>query len=285
VTVGLVADSAASLSADEAARAGVVVVPMRLRVGEVDIDDGTRAPADLLAHLDARVTTAAPSPGRFADALAVADTGEGVVVLTVAKSMSASFEAARLAARLHPGPVRVVDTNTAAGAEGLVVLAAAERAGDGAGIDEVEERARTVAARVRLLATLDDLDHLARSGRVPGAVAWANRFLNLAPVFSFRHGKAVPRVPARSRRAAIEHMVHACASEATADACLHVAAIHGAEPAEADQLLARVREQVPDAIASETIMPFSGVMLAHTGPRLLGLAWWWERRSDAEDAG
>ena len=78
-----------------------------------------------------------PAPGELVDAASRADQGDGVVILTISRHMSSSYEAARLAAGLleEQGTgrekVAVVDTGTAAGAEGLVVLAASRAARSG----------------------------------------------------------------------------------------------------------------------------------------------------------
>ena len=57
-------------------------------------------------------------------------TGDGVCLLTISATMSSTYEAAVLGAEivgreLGTDRVRVVDTRTAAGAQGLVVIAAA----------------------------------------------------------------------------------------------------------------------------------------------------------------
>ena len=67
---------------------------------------------------------------------------DGVVVLTIAASMSSTHQAAMLAAKDLGEQVRVIDTTTAAGAEGLVVLEAARAARAGGDLDAVEAAAR-----------------------------------------------------------------------------------------------------------------------------------------------
>ncbi len=168
VTVAVVVDSAASLPEELVTENGIGVVPMALVVdGELRSESSVEV-SELLEWADAgRVTTAAPGPGDFDAAIEAARTkADAVLVLTLSAEMSSSYSAAALAARSHPGTVRVIDTRTAAGGEGLVALAAA-RAGAEGTLDEAEDAARQVIARVQLVATLDDLDALARSGRVP----------------------------------------------------------------------------------------------------------------------
>jgi fatty acid-binding protein DegV len=64
---------------------------------------------------------------------------------------------------------------------------------------------------------------------------------------------------------------------------LHVSALHALEPEIAEELLRQVRAYVEPATAF--VGSFSPVMVAHTGPGLAGLAWWWEDKSPQEPDG
>ncbi|HWE69456.1 MAG TPA: DegV family protein [Acidimicrobiales bacterium] len=287
MNVSVVTDSAASLPAGAAERLGIVVVPMTLVLGGIVYADGDLAPSEVVARVGREsVSTSAPSPGDFLKGLAAATEGEEsggqVVALTVSSSMSASYEVAHTAASyVDDAEVRVIDTRTAAGAQGLVVMAAAELARTGASLDAVTAKARQVAGQVRLMAALSSLDYLARSGRVPGAAAWAGRSLGVRAMFEFAAGGVRPRRPARSDRGALDRMVGAMLQARPADpgpggAVLHAAVLEAQAPESAATLRAMVVEAVPAAVIFEA--PFSSVMIAHTGPGLVGLAWWWEAR-------
>jgi DegV family protein with EDD domain len=190
------------------------------------------------------------------------------------------WNAARLAAESARLPVTVVDTETAAGAQALVVLAAADAASAGADTAGVEAAARAAIDRVRLVAVVDGLDHLVRSGRVPGIAGWAGRMLGLQPLFEFRHGAARRLRPATSREAALTRIVgHWRRSRALVgpDDRLHVVGLHASAESDAEALGKRIREELAPALpATDLILEFSPVMVAHTGPGLVGLAWRWE---------
>src|SRR5437016_4851704 len=166
VTVTVVADSAASLPPDLVDRWGIRVVPQHLVLGGEDHPDGALSPEHVVARAHDGVSTSAPSPGEF---LAILEplAADGAVVVTVASEMSGTYKSAWLAANTLDGAVRVVDSQTAAGAEGLVALSAARAAAGGASVEEVEAVANDVAGRVQLIATVPGLEHLVRSGRVP----------------------------------------------------------------------------------------------------------------------
>jgi DegV family protein with EDD domain len=235
---------------------------------------------EVLARLDEGVTTSAPTPGEFAVAVEEAGYDDGALILTIAGTMSSTVEAAHLAARsVDADRVRVFDTGTAAGAEGLVVLAAADAAAAGGDLDAVEAAALRVAGRVRLVATLGSLDRLAKSGRVPEAAAWAGRWLGLQPMFAFRDGGAHALRPTRSRGKALDRIIDAWSKSAphhdpVASEGAHVAALHAQSPDAAHELLDRVHAVAQPA--TSFMGSFSPVMVAHTGPGLVGLAWWWD---------
>ncbi len=277
MSVAIITDSAAALPVNLAARSNITVVPMWLTVQGVPEPEGARSLDELVAQ--PQVTTSAPTPGEFERAIKERAGTDGVVVLTIASSMSATYQAAVVAAQAVGGPVRVVDTQAAGGAEALVVLAAAEAARRGASLEEVEARARAVIARVRLVASVGTLDHLVRSGRVPAVAGWAGRRLGINPLFEFRAGLVRRLRPALSRDAALDRivaLVHRSRGQAAQvrGARLHVAALHALAPATAVELLDRVSavEHPTTAFVGE----FGPVMVVHTGPDLAGLAWWWE---------
>jgi DegV family protein with EDD domain len=282
MTVGIVTDGAASLPEELARSLGVTVVPLEVSIGGRNASNGERVPLDeVVRRLRDGVRTSSPPPGRFASAIERGRRGgDGVLVLTVARSMSSTYQAAALAARRaggDPGPVEVLDTRTAAGGQGLVVLAAAKAAQQGLPLPEVAAAARAAAERVRLLATLDSLDQLVAGGRLPKAAGRLGALFHVQPLFEFSHGAIRPRVPAFSRAGARRRILRRWRrSRPHGPAALHVAALHALAPKEAESLLAAVRAELGSEPATAFIGEFDAAMVAHTGPGLIGLAWWWE---------
>lgn len=283
--VAVVTDSAASLPRAAENDLGITVVPMDVVIGDETHPDGELAPEEILrlvAVNRAPITTSAPSPGAYLNALDSL-VGHDVVVTTVARSVSASHEAATIAASYASDTrVAVVDTGSATGGQGLVVLAAARAAARGLPLDEVVEVSRRVAESVRLIAFLEQLDQLSRSGRVPGIAARAGRALGVRPLFEFAHGAARSLRPARSPANAVRRIADACRSQGPRGGTLHAAVIDAQSPQAAAELQSLVMEVgaalVGDARIAVDVYsaPCSSVMVAHTGPGLAGLAWWWE---------
>lgn len=168
--IGLCTDSNAQMPAELVARYGVAVVPLTVSLDGRDFLEGEDLDADafytrLAADPPPVVATAAPSPGRFAAAYqALADAGATAVVsVHVGSAISATLNAARLAAAGAPVPVRLVDTGTASFAVACCVWEAAEARAAGAGVEEVAATALAVAGRTDNVFVVAALD-LARGG-------------------------------------------------------------------------------------------------------------------------
>src|SRR3954465_14042002 len=148
MTVTVVTDSAASIPPQLVDQLGIVVVPMSVIIGDTVYPDGQLGLDEVMARVDEGVSTSGTNPGEFLQAIEPID-GD-VVVLTISAQMSSTFEAARTAANMSDGKARVIDTRTAAGGQGLVVLAAAEAAARGDDVDGVVAVAERVIKQGRL---------------------------------------------------------------------------------------------------------------------------------------
>src|SRR6476620_5861316 len=135
MAVTVVTDSAASIPPDLVRQLGIVVVPMSVIIGGMVYPDGHLSLDEVMSRVGEGVTTSGTNPGEFLRAIEAID-GD-VVLLTISRQMSSTFDAARTAAQMVGERARVVDTKTASGGQGLVVLAAAEAAARGASPDEV----------------------------------------------------------------------------------------------------------------------------------------------------
>lgn len=275
MAVAVVTDSAAAIPAEVATQLGIAVVPMRFTIGVESYEEGDLPLGEVVRRFDEGIRTSGPPPGAFVEAIERADQGDGIVVLTVSSRMSSTHRAAVVAAEVANNKVRVVDTMTAAGAQGLVVLATAEAAAGGQSLDSVVTMAQRVRDRVRLVASLDTLDFLVKGGRVPDLAGRAGRHLGVRPLFEFRRGKIKPLRPALSRDGALDQLLGYWRRSLVEGAALRMVALHAMAPEAAQRLVTKVLAETQPATC--LISTFGAVMVAHTGPGVTGLAWWWDQ--------
>ncbi len=167
--IGLVTDSNAQLPAGLAERYGVEVVPLTVVVDGEEHLEGVDLDADAFyaRFVDGRptVSTAQPSPGRFAAAYeAVAERGATEILsVHIGSSVSGTVNSARLATQVSPVPVRIVDSGTASFAVTLCLWEGAEAVAAGATLEQAAAAAERGGATVGNVFVLGALD-LARSG-------------------------------------------------------------------------------------------------------------------------
>ncbi len=208
--VRVITDSSADLPADVAAALGVDMVSLTIRFGEQEFTDRVDlSPDDFWARCKASKVlpeTAAPSPGAFQRVYEAArDEGcDGAIVLTLSAALSATHQSATLAADTVPGfPVRVVDTQAVSMAHGLMVIDVAERARDGASLEDLAARAEEMRPRAGVCAMLDTLEHLVKGGRVGGARALLGQMLSIKPLLELRDGVVAEAGRQRTRARAL----------------------------------------------------------------------------------
>ncbi|HVL88890.1 MAG TPA: DegV family protein [Actinomycetota bacterium] len=276
MTVRIVTDSAATIPAAAAAEHDIDIVPMYLKFGDETYRDGVDIPPgyfyERLQTETVPVSTAGASVGDFHDAFAAAlKKADAVVCVTVASFVSVTHTSATIAARDFGGRVIVVDSASASMGEGFIALEAARAARSGADADAVAARARDVSSRTQVVATINTFEYLKRSGRVHALMAYAGTALGIKPVFAFRGGKVEQLGRPRSRGKAVDKVADE-ARTAAAQGPLHLAVCHAAAPDEAAALLDRLTAELNPAEAH--LAEFTPLMGAHTGPGLLGAAFW-----------
>ncbi len=155
-------------------------------------------------------STSQPSIGDF---LAVyeplLEQGQDIVSIHLAGGMSGTVRSAEqardqlghAAERIH-----VIDSATACGGQGLVVLAAAAAAEAGADGATVADRARRARADLRMWFAIETLEFLRRGGRIGGAQAWLGSALKIKPILTVE-SEITPIERVRTSRRAFEKMV------------------------------------------------------------------------------
>jgi len=281
--VAIITDSTACIPPELAANSGISLIPLFLEFEHAVYEDGMEESAasfyQALAEAKQPPTTAAPAPGVYAEAMLRAGRhASAVVAITVSRQFSAMYDAASqgMALAKEQAPdldVRVLDSGAAAMAQGFVVLEAARAAQDGSDIEGVISRAEALKPRVQLLVALDTLTYLGRSGRVPRLLVWAASPLQVKPIVAFAKGSYRPIGLARSMSSAATRLLQAL-KQRRAGPRLHVAVHHTNAPDEAGRLAGLIRSELDPT--ELFITEFTQVMGVHTGPGLLGCAFYSE---------
>ena len=273
--VAVLTDSTSSLPDGVAAQRGIRVVPLSVRLGAregqegVDIDTAQLCAALADRRLD--VQTSRPAPAAFAACYRAAlDAGASAVVsVHLSRELSGTWEAARLAAdEVGADRVRVVDSRAACMGLGYAVLAAADAADNGGCMDEVATAASEVAGRCRMFFSLDSLERLRRGGRIGAAAAWVGTALAVKPLLHVAQGRILPLEKVRTTARAAQRLVE-LAAQAAGEGPVDVAVQHLGAAGRAEEVACRLRERLD--VARLLVSEVGAVIGAHVGTGLLGV--------------
>lgn len=173
--IGIVTDSNSQFPEALIERYGIEIVPLTVTVDGTPYTEGVELSADdffarYAGGATPQVTTAAPSPGQFVAAyerLAAAGVDQ-ILSIHIGSTVSATFDAARLAAEQVDVPVRLVDTGTASFGVACCVWEAAEAIRAGASIDEAAAVAEATAPTVGNVFVVGALEIVRAGGRLAG---------------------------------------------------------------------------------------------------------------------
>jgi DegV family protein with EDD domain len=274
MTVRIVTDSACDLPESICADLGIEVVPLTIRFGEREYVDRKELTTDAfwreLATSSVLPETSAPSVGAFEETFhKLSDDGaDAIVCINLSARLSATMQSAQLAAKALDGrtPVEIIDSLNASMGIGNLVLHAARRARDGAGLDDIVSEVDARKARQHVFAALDTLEFLRKGGRIGGAQAMLGSMLSIKPIISVTDGAVEPAGRVRTRSKALRFLI----DQIPAGKVELISVLHANAP-DLDEFLAMLTPAVPDAeVTVGTIGPVIGV---HTGPRVMGIAW------------
>jgi len=202
-----------------------------------------------------------------------------ILVITVSSKLSMLYESAQVArvraeAELPGVTIEVLDSRTATAAEGFIALAAAKAAEAGESLPEVIGAAETMRGKVGIIALLDTVRYVYRSGRVPKVAAQAGSILNIRPIFTISEKVHFIGV-ARNREQGISRML-AKMKDKVGRRPVHIAVMHAYAQNEAERLKERILSEFN--CAEIWLTEFSPLMGYACGTGTLGVAFYSEEQ-------
>jgi DegV family protein with EDD domain len=275
--VAVVTDSTSELDPAMQTRYGIDVVPLFVNFGETryrDTLDLTRdAFYEKLRDEAALPTTSQPTSAMFEDVFrAHVEAGRSVVCLTIMSLLSGTINAATAAAQQFPGAaIHVVDSATVSGGLALQAMHAADLARDGADAATILAALAQDRERERGYATLPDLSHAVRTGRISRAQAFIGSLVKIVPVLRIDGGRVEEEARVRTFARAQETMVAAASRDANAAPGARVCVIHTRAGELATALAARLQERIVTDLRSFDLFEAGPVIGTHAGPGAVGI--------------
>jgi len=207
VSIKIVTDSTCDLPQDLLQKFGIKLVPLYINFGDQGYLDGEELTRQefyqRLPECDPLPTTATPGVDAFKQVYEdLADSGASEILsIHISISLSATVDVARTAANeTKKVPVTVLDSQQLSLGTGFLVLSAAKAAAEGKSMDEIVSMLNEQTSRTYVIAALDTLEYLKRSGRMNAVVARLGSVLKIKPILIMHDGEPTgERVRTRER--------------------------------------------------------------------------------------
>jgi len=279
--VAIVTDSIACLTREMVRQYGITIMPLNFLFGGKlyrDWVDITPSEAyELFLKDPESFKTSGVSPGMLLEAYReVGKQAENIFCVTVSSKVSVVYNAAleakeQVKAELPQTSIEILDSRTAAAAEGFIALAAARVAAEGKSLAEVVRAAEEMRDKVSFFVFLDTVRHVYRSGRIPKIASQAGSLLNIKPILTFSSGILHFVGVARSKKSGVERLLKIMRGKVGLSP-VHAAVTHAYALDEAERLKERISSEFN--CAELWLTEFSPLMGYACGTGTLGLAFY-----------
>lgn len=267
------ADSACDLPKSFFEENNVTLIPLVVVIDDKEYED--------IVEIDSREvyktirsgghpTTSQASPEKFSEHWnELVATGEEGIYIAFSSELSGTHDTAVMirdqVKEKNPNfNIVIIDSKCASLGSGLLVKEAVKLRDAGENLASIEQKIRLMAKQMEHLFTVEDLDYMARGGRVSKASAFIGGLLNIKPLLHVEDGKLVPIEKHRGRKKVLRRIVELMAERGHNLAEQTIAISHGDDESIALELQTAVQQRFnPKSIEIHLI---GSVVGAHAGP-------------------
>ncbi|KSU62201.1 fatty acid-binding protein DegV [[Bacillus] enclensis] len=216
MTVKLFADSASDLPKEFFKQDNIEFFPLKVHIEGQDYEDlisiEPKKVFDKIreGHMP---KTSQVSPESFLKKFTeIAEKGEKGIYVAFSSQLSGTYQTAVMirdqVKEEHPGlDLTIIDSKCASLGYGLVVKSALTALNAGADHQEIIDTINYQAEHMEHLFTVEDLDYLAKGGRVSKASAFLGGLLNIKPLLHVEDGKLVPIEKLRGKKKLLKRIL------------------------------------------------------------------------------
>lgn len=211
--IRIITDSPSDISIEEGKILNIEIVPLKINIDDKSYREGiditTEEFYEKLKASDVLPTTSQPSPEEYLTLFKDAkETGDDVIVITLASKFSGTYQSANLAKDMVEYPnIYIIDSEQATLGEMVLVRYAVNLREQGKTAEEIVKIITEEKKKVILIALIDTLDYLQKGGRLSKSVAIAGSLLNIKPVITVKDGEIAVIGKARGVKSGIKNLL------------------------------------------------------------------------------
>lgn len=272
------ADSASDLPKKFFEEENVVLFPLRVHIGDEEFEDirtiHSRKVYDAIrSGIQPKTSQVSPEEMLSAFEQLARDDEEGFYI-AFSSELSGTYSTAVMISNQvreeFPGlKLTILDSKAASLGLGLLVKKAVTLRNEGADLKAIIEQVTKMAAHMESLFTVEDLDYMAKGGRISKGSAFFGGLLNIKPLLHVEDGKLVPIEKLRGRKKVLKRMVELIGERGNGLDQQTIAISHGDDPEFAENLKSELETQFN--LQKIEVYMIGSVIAAHTGPGTLAV--------------
>lgn len=279
MALAIVTDSNISLPKQVLEDLPIFIAPLEIHIDGHTYVDGADLTSEefykMISVQKRTLATSAPTPNTFVKAFAKSSKQyDEIICITLASKLSATYASAQQAIQIATSEqpskkIKLIDSNTAGLAQGLMVLNCARLAKRGYGMEFITAKLKQTKGSYSMIGCLGSLDYLAKSGRIPNIFKWLSNAASIKPIIEFSSGEIKMASRRRGMPKAIDWMVAMAKKRIGGSAALG-AVMHSGDYENAIYLSSQLQAHIN--FKELFITELSPVIGAHVGNGLVGCA-------------
>jgi DegV family protein with EDD domain len=276
--VKILADSACDLPLDFYKEYNVTLFPLKVQLNGIEYEDVKTIEPKLIYDAIRNGTvpkTSQTSPLLFEQVFTnMAENNEDGIYIALSSALSGTYQTAVMildqVKENYPNfDLTIVDTKCASLGSGLIVMEAARLAAKNTPKEEILQDVLFRTQHMEHLFTVEDLDYLAKGGRVSKASAFLGGLLNIKPLLNVEDGKLVPIEKIRGKKKLL-HRILEIMKERGADLNEQIIGISHADN---DETALEMRKMIEEEFQPKDvyISAIGSAIGAHTGPGTIAI--------------
>ncbi|OLS36507.1 DegV family protein [Bacillus sp. MRMR6] len=276
--VKILADSACDLPKDFYAEHNVTLFPLKVHVNGQEYDDvktiDSKTVYDAIRSGDVPKTSQV-SPLLFQEVFTkMAENNENGIYIAFSSELSGTYQTSLMildqVKEKYPNfNLTIVDTKCASLGYGLVVREAVRKSEQNGSKEEILKDVLFRSEHMEQLFTVEDLEYLAKGGRVSKASAFLGGLLNIKPILNVEDGKLVPIEKLRGKKKVLRRLIELMRERGTEMNDQVIGISHADTEETAIEVKAMIEEEFhPKEVYITSIGSAVG---AHTGPGTIAI--------------
>ncbi|NHM33680.1 DegV family protein [Neobacillus terrae] len=216
MAVKILTDSASDLPIEFYEENNVILLPLKVEINGQEYEDlRTISPKTVYDFIRGGnlPKTSQVSPLMFEEVFTkMAESNEEGVYIALSSQLSGTYQTAvmileQVKEKYPDFKLDIIDTKCASIGQGLVVKEAAKLAEQNTSREEIIKEVIFMCEHMEHLFTVEDLEYLAKGGRVSKASAFLGGLLNIKPLLNMEDGKLVPLEKLRGKKKLLRRML------------------------------------------------------------------------------